>query len=95
MALTVICLTQIVGLILVIALLSLPAATAGRLATRMSSMIWLAIGLCALLVTVPRVAVYGTAVSPEAAIVLAAATVYLLVAAVVRLRAAGPVRRQA
>jgi zinc transport system permease protein len=81
MALTVICLTQVVGLILVIALMSLPAATAGRLVSRMASMIWVAVGLCALLVTVPRVAVYGTAVSPEAAIVLAAAAVYLLVAA--------------
>jgi zinc transport system permease protein len=87
MALTVICLTQIVGLILVIALLSLPAATAGRLASRMASMMWVAVALCAALVTVPRVAVYGTAISPEAAIVLAAAAVYLAVAALRRRRA--------
>jgi zinc transport system permease protein len=95
MALTVICLTQVVGLILVIALMTLPAAAAGRLVSRMASMIWVAVGLCALLVTVPRVAVYGTAVSPEAAIVLAAVAVYLGVAAFARVRgaASGPARQ--
>ena len=81
MALTVICLTQVVGLILVIALMSLPAATAGRLVSRMASTIWLAVGLSAALVTLPRIAVYGTSISPEAAIVLAAVALYLAVAA--------------
>ncbi len=76
-ALTVIVLTQVVGLILVIALLSLPAATAGRLVTRLASLIWVSIGICAFLTTLPRIAVYGTAISPEPAIVLAAATLYL------------------
>lgn len=76
-ALTVIVLTQVVGLILVIALLSLPAATAGRLASRLSSLIWLSIAICAFLTTAPRIAVYGTQISPEPAIVLAAATLYL------------------
>jgi zinc transport system permease protein len=94
MALTVICLTQVVGLILVIALISLPAATAGRLVSRMASMIWVAVGLCALLVTVPRVAVYGTAVSPEAAIVLAAVAVYLVVAALARIGVVGAARHR-
>lgn len=77
-ALTVICLTQVVGLILVIALLSLPAATAAQHATRMGTMIIVATMLCALITSVPRIAVYGTPVSPESAIVLAAVSVYLL-----------------
>lgn len=92
MALTVICLTQVVGLVLVIALMSLPAATASRLTSRMASMIWVAVGLCALLVTVPRIAVYGTAISPEAAIVLAAVAVYLLAALIARVRRRGGAR---
>jgi len=77
-ALTVISLTRVVGLILVIALLSLPAATAGRLVPRLASMMWLATLLCVALTTLPRIAVYGAAVSPEPAIVLAATAVYLV-----------------
>jgi zinc transport system permease protein len=86
MALTVICLTQVVGLILVIALMSLPAATAGRLVSRMASTIWVAVGLSSVVVTLPRIAVYGTSISPEAAIVLAAVGLYLAIAAFARLR---------
>jgi zinc transport system permease protein len=89
MALTVICLTQVVGLVLVLALMSLPAATAGRLVARMAPMMGVAVGLCALLVTVPRVAVYGTSISPEAAIVLAAVAVYVLIATLSRTRRRG------
>ena len=77
-ALTVIVLTQVVGLILVIALLSLPAAAVAQRVSRMASLIWYSVALSALLTTVPRVLVYGTRISPEAAIVLAAAGVYLL-----------------
>lgn len=79
-ATTVIVLTQIVGLILVIALLSLPAATGARLTTRLGPSMAVAFGITVLATTVPRIAVYGTPVSPEAAIVLAAALIYLLVA---------------
>lgn len=79
-ALTVVALTRIVGLILVLALLSLPAATAGRLTRRLAPAIPLAIGIAALLTTAPRIFVYGTAVSPEAAVVLAAGALYLAVA---------------
>ncbi len=79
-ALTVITLTHVVGLILVIALLSLPAATAGLLVRRLPPMIALSIVIAALLTTVPRIAVYGTRVSPEPAIVLAAGGVFLVVA---------------
>lgn len=77
-ALVVITLTRIVGLVLVIALVSLPAATAARFATRLSGVIGLSIVLCVVLFTLPRIAVYGTRISPEPAIVLTAATVYLL-----------------
>lgn len=76
-ALTVISLTQVVGLILVIALLSLPAATAAHHVTRLGGMIAVATCLCAAVTTLPRIAVYGTAISAESAIVLAAAGVYL------------------
>lgn len=76
-ALTVISLTQVVGLILVIALLSLPAATAAHHVKRMGPMMLLATVLCALLTTLPRIAVYGTPIAPESAIVLAAAGLYL------------------
>lgn len=77
-ALTVICLTQVVGLILVIALLSLPAATAAHHARRMGGLIVLSTLLCAGITTLPRIAVYGTRVSAESAIVLAAGGVYLV-----------------
>jgi len=76
-ALTVISLTQVVGLILVIALISLPAATAAHHVGRMGSMMLVSTLLCAVLTTVPRIAVYGTQVSPESAIILAAGAVYL------------------
>ena len=79
-AATVIVLTQIVGLILVIALLSLPAAVAARLTTRLGPSMVVAFAVTALATTIPRIAVYGTPISPEAAIVLATAGCYLLVA---------------
>ena len=77
-ALTVITLTQVVGLILVIALLSLPAAIAGRLTTRLAPMIFAAVAVSLVITTVPRIAAYGTAISPEPAIVLAAGALYAL-----------------
>jgi len=85
-ALTVICLIQIVGLILVIALLTLPAATAAHHVKRMAPMMIASTLLAAVLTTVPRVAVYGTRISPESAIVLSAGVVYLLSVVVRRLR---------
>ena len=85
-ALTVICLTQVVGLILVIALLSLPAATAAHHVSRLASMIWISTLLAILFTTLPRIAVYGTRISPEPAIVLTAGAAYLLSAALRRKR---------
>lgn len=76
-ALTVITVTRVVGLILVIALVSLPAATASRFATRLSGVIGLSIALSVAVTTLPRMAVYGTKIAPEPAIVLAAAACYL------------------
>jgi len=75
-ALTVVALTRVVGLILVISLISLPAATAGRFVTRLPAMIAVSTGLAVLLVVLPRVAVYGTPVAPEPAIVIAAGLLY-------------------
>lgn len=89
-ALTVIVLTQVVGLILVIALLSLPAATAAHHVSRMGPMMLVSTAIGAAVTTVPRIAVYGTRITPEAAIVLTAAGVYLL--SVLISRAAGRAR---
>ncbi|MCG3179036.1 MAG: High-affinity zinc uptake system membrane protein ZnuB [Phycisphaerae bacterium] len=86
-ALTVICLIQVVGLILVLALLTLPAAAASHHVRRLAPIIWISVGLCMVLTTGPRVAVYGTRLSPESAIVLAAAGLYLLSLLLTRLRA--------
>lgn len=85
-ALTVVCLMQVVGLILVLALLTLPAATASHHLARLPAVIWAATLLSAVLTTVPRIAVYGTAISPESAIVLAAGGVYLISVVYVRCR---------
>ncbi len=84
-ALTVICLAQIVGLILVLALLTLPAATAQQFVGRLGPMMVACTLLSMLLTTLPRVAVYGTRISAEAAIVLSAALVYALSLSVARL----------
>lgn len=84
-ALTTVALIRVVGLILVIALLSLPAATAAHFTRSMPRMIALSVILSVLLTTVPRVAVYGTRLSPESAIILSAGAVYLLALIVRRL----------
>jgi zinc transport system permease protein len=78
-AVTVIVLTQIVGLILVIALLSLPAAIGARVVTRLGPAMAVAFVVSAVATTVPRIAVYGSPISPEAAIVLFTAGLYLVV----------------
>ena len=87
-ALTVVSLMQIVGLILVIALLTLPAATAGHYMKRLGWMMVVATGLSALLTTLPRMAVYGSGISPESAIVLTAGAIYLFSVILRRLRSA-------
>lgn len=77
-ALTVITLTKIVGLLLVIALLSLPAATAFHHSRSLLGGVALSTLLCVLVTVMPRMAVYGTAVGPEPAIILTAAAVYVV-----------------
>jgi zinc transport system permease protein len=84
-AITTVALIRVVGLILVIALISLPAATAAHFTRRMPRMIAVSVVLCLLLITVPRMAVYGTRLSPESAIILAAGAVYLAALAFRRL----------
>jgi len=86
MALTVICLMQVVGLILVLALLCLPAAAVAQHVTGMGKLIVGSTLLGCALATAPRIAVYGTPVSPEAAIVLAAGGAYLFSLALAGLR---------
>lgn len=86
-ALTVVSLMQIVGLILVIALLTLPSATAGHYLKRLGWMMVVATGLSIVLTTLPRMAVYGSGISPESAIVLTAGAVYLISVISRRLRA--------
>lgn len=85
-ALTVITVTRVVGLILVIALVSLPAATASRFAVRLSGVVAWSIGVAVAVTTLPRIAVYGTPIAPEPAIVLAAAALYIVVAVVTSFR---------
>lgn len=79
-ALTVVALTRIVGLILVIALLALPAASLAPGMRRLGSLMVACTALCLVLVVVPRAAVYGSPIAAEPAIVLAAGAVYLLTA---------------
>lgn len=86
-ALTVICLINIVGLILVLALLTLPAATVSHHVRRLGTIMLGTMLLCAVLTTLPRVAVYGSRVSAESAIVLSSGAVYLLSVIAARLYA--------
>lgn len=87
-ALTVITLTQIVGLILVIALLSLPAATAAHHSRSVLGGIGLSIIICLTATLLPRIAVYGTLIGPGPAIVLASAGLYTVSLLYTRLRSA-------
>lgn len=92
-SLAVIAVMKVVGLILVLALLTLPAAVAGHHVRRLASMVIVATVVSVFLTTLPRVAVYElqyaypqTRISPESAIVMSAAVLYLLSLAVRRVR---------
>ncbi len=94
-SLAVVALIRVVGLILVIALLSLPAAISRHLVRRLLPMMAASTVLCVLLTTLPRMAVYGTRIAPEPAIVLSAAVLYLSVLGVryfIRLYGSHPAR---
>lgn len=78
-ALTVVLLVQLVGIILVVALLALPAATAGRLTNRLPTMILLASLLC-VCATVGGLSIsYSPDLPAGATIILAAGAIYLAV----------------
>jgi zinc transport system permease protein len=98
-ALTVICLIHVVGLILVLALLTLPAATASHHLRRLAPIMWGSAVLCALLTTLPQMLTYGVTVPVraggltyryelpvESVIVLSAGAVYLVSVLVTRVR---------
>lgn len=85
-ALTVVLLVQIVGIILVVALLSLPAAIAGRLTNRLTTMISLAILLCTLSTLGGLAFSYSPNLPAGATIILTAATMYLVIDVFLRVR---------
>jgi zinc transport system permease protein len=78
-ALTVVLLVQVVGIVLVIALLSLPTATAGHLTKRLGSMMLVAVGLCALTTVGGLALSYKPDLPPGATIIEVAAVIYILV----------------
>ncbi|MBN2524871.1 MAG: metal ABC transporter permease [Deltaproteobacteria bacterium] len=78
-SLTVVILTQVVGLVMVIALLTLPAATAFQFAGRLWSAMIIAAGLCVLF-TIGGIALsYGPELPVGATVIQLAGGVYLLV----------------
>ncbi|MBN2291461.1 MAG: metal ABC transporter permease [Pirellulales bacterium] len=79
-ALAVVLLVRVVGIIMVIALLSLPAAVAGNFAIRLWQMMVLAIIICSLVVTCGLAISYSGDLEAGPTIVLLAGVVYLLVA---------------
>jgi len=85
-ALTVVLLVQLVGIILVVALLALPAATASRLTNRLPSMILTATLIC----TVATVGGLALSYSPDlpagATIILTTAGIYLATDIVLKIR---------
>jgi zinc transport system permease protein len=78
-ALTVVLLVTVVGIVLVIALLTIPAAVAGRFATRLSHMIVLAVVLSAAFTTGGLALSYAPNLPAGATVILLAGAVYLVV----------------
>lgn len=77
-ALSVVLLTQIVGLILVIALLTLPAAIAGQWTRRLGAMMGLAVGLCLVFIASGLALSYEPELPPGATIIEIAGGAYLV-----------------
>jgi zinc transport system permease protein len=77
-ALTVVSLVYVVGIVMVIALLSLPAATAGRFTNRLATMMVFAVILCAVTTTGGLVLSYRWDLPTGAVTILLAAVLYLL-----------------
>ncbi len=78
-SLTVVLLTQVVGLVMVIALLTLPAATALHFTRRLWSAMLLASALCFLFIVGGIALSYGPELPPGATIIQVAGATYLLV----------------
>jgi zinc transport system permease protein len=85
-ALTVVLLVQVVGIILVVALLALPAATAGQMTTRLPAMMLLAILLCAVSTTGGLFISYAPNLPAGATIVMLAGFLYLASIFAVKIR---------
>lgn len=82
-ALTVVSLVYVVGIVLAIALLTLPAATAGRFTTRLGAMMALAVVLCMAATTTGLAASYRWDL-PTGAVTILAATAFYVVGLSVR-----------
>ncbi len=79
-ALTVVALSMIVGIVLVIALLTLPAALAGRFAVSLPQMMALASGLCALFCLAGLTVSYGPDLPAGPTIIVIAGACYFIAA---------------
>lgn len=78
-ALTVVVLVRVVGIVLVIALLTLPAAVAGHFSRRVGQMMVLAVGLCAAFVVAGLAWSYTYDLPSGPTIVIVAGAVYIVV----------------
>ena len=85
-AVTVVLMVRLVGLVLVIALLTLPAATAGHFSRRMWQMMAGAVALCAVFSTAGLALSYGPDLQPGPVIVFVGAACYLAVTCAAYLR---------
>ena len=91
-SLTVVVLSQVVGIVLVIALLTLPTAVAGQFSRKLWHMMVLSVGITAILTFVGLAVSYGPGLPTGATTILLAGALYLLVLLAARLRRG---RRQA
>ena len=80
-ALTIVLLVQLVGIVMVIALLTLPAAVAGSFSRRLWQMMALSVLACLLFTGTGMAVSYSWELPSGPAIIVVASTVYLLVAA--------------
>ncbi len=85
-ALTVVLLVQVVGIILVVALLALPAAAAGRLTTRLPAMMLVSTLFCLLATGGGLMVSYRPDLPAGATIIMMAAALYLIVGIYSKLR---------
>jgi len=85
-ALTVVLLVQVVGIILVVALLTLPAATAGQLTSRLPAMMLTASAICFISASGGLVISYTPNLPAGATIIIIAGLLYLMSLAVTRIR---------